>query len=82
MNAKEAQALKAALKRWNVPGVVAPEDPGNPDGAWRVFDGPDPETRRDITADALAAVAKFEGPGVAATRRTGPTRGFVIPSGS
>jgi hypothetical protein len=82
MNAEEAQALSAALKRWNIPGVVAPEDPGNPEGPWRVYDRADAETRRDITAATLAALAKCERPGVTATGRTGtgPTRGFVIPS--
>jgi hypothetical protein len=84
MNADEAQALKAALARWNIPGVVAPEELANPDGEWQVYDSGNPETRTDITAAVLAALAKFEGPEPAAHRKasSGPTRGFVIRSGS
>ncbi len=53
--------------------MVAPENPENTAGPWRVYD---PATRRDVTADALASLAaKFpeEKPG------PGPMRGFVIP---
>lgn len=83
MNAEEAQTLKAALERWNLPGIVAPANPDDTDGAWLVYDREDVETRRDITAETLAAVAKFEASGRAGASRTrtGPTRGFVIPSG-
>jgi hypothetical protein len=59
-----------------IPGVVAPEDPENTAGPWRVYDTAESTTRRDVTADALASVAaKFpeEKPG------PGPMRGFVIP---
>jgi hypothetical protein len=84
MDAEEARDLGAALARWNIAGIVAPQDPADPDGEWRVYDGPNPETRRDITADALAALADLEAPGFPSPgrTRTGPTRGFVIPSGS
>lgn len=84
MNADEARVLGAALKRWNIAGVVAPEDPGNPDGEWRVYDSQDPEARRDITADVLAALAKLEdsGPRTPGRAGIGPTRGFMIPPDS
>ncbi|MET7640114.1 hypothetical protein [Streptomyces sp. NPDC005438] len=76
MNGEDARQVEAVLKRLGIPGVVAPEDPANTAGPWRVYDTADPATRRDVTADALASLAaKFpkEKPG------SGPTRGFVIP---
>ncbi|MEU6477186.1 hypothetical protein ABZ858_09890 [Streptomyces sp. NPDC047017] len=76
MNAEQARQVEAVLRKLGIPGVVAPEDPENTAGPWRVFDTADPATRRDMTAEALAAVAaKFpeEKPG------SGPMRGFVIP---
>lgn len=80
MNAEEARNLATALRRWNIAGIVAPEDPANPDGEWRVYDGPNPETRRDITAAALAALAELEDSSPVSPGRagTGPTRGFVL----
>jgi hypothetical protein len=76
MDAEQARQVDALLKQLGVPGVVAPEAPENPAGAWRVYDMADPRTRRDVTADALAAVAaKFPG----AKPGAGPTRGFIIP---
>lgn len=62
--------------------MVAPESPADPDGEWRVYDAADPETRRDITADALAALATYEPARATTSPRSGagPTRGFVIPS--
>lgn len=82
MDAEEARQVDAVLRRLGVPGVVAPEDPDDPAGAWRVYDSPDPRTRKDTTADALAAVvAKFQEATPEPTQRAegGPTRGFVIP---
>jgi hypothetical protein len=86
MNAEEARHVDAVLRHLGLPGVVAPENPENPAGAWRVYDRADPETRRDTTADALMSLAKaFRGetpaPTSEAARREekGPTRGFVIP---
>jgi hypothetical protein len=81
MNADEARGLGAAMKRWGIAGVVAPEDPATPDGEWRVYDSRDPQTRRDVTEDTLAALAQLEGtaPGSARRPGSGPTRGFVIP---
>ncbi|MFE2377470.1 hypothetical protein [Streptomyces sp. NPDC059398] len=76
MNAEQARQVDAVLRQLKIPGVVAPEDPENTAGPWRVYDKADPATRRDVTADALASVAaKFpeEKP------EPGPTRGFVIP---
>ncbi|WP_062204857.1 hypothetical protein [Streptomyces sp. NBRC 109706] len=76
MDADEARQVDAMLRQLGIPGVVAPEDPENTAGPWRVYDTADPATRRDVTADALASVAaKFPKgqPG------SGPTRGFVIP---
>ncbi|MYU23544.1 hypothetical protein [Streptomyces sp. SID8352] len=76
MNAEQARRVDAVLRQLGIPGVVAPEDPENTAGPWRVYDTADPAARRDVTADALASVAaKFpEGqPGA------GPMRGFAIP---
>jgi hypothetical protein len=79
MNAEEAWQLDATLRRLGIPGVVAPEDPDNPAGEWRVYDTADTTTRKDTTADALAAVAaKFREATPEPTRR-GPMRGFIIP---
>lgn len=72
MDAEEARQLDITLRRFGIRGVVAPEDPENLAGAWRVYDDVDPDLRQDITADALAAVARAQG----------PTRGFVIPRAS
>ncbi len=82
MNAEEARQVDAALRRLGIPGVVAPEDPENTAGPWRVYDTAGPEARRDITADALVAVVgKFQeaAPESAPRSTNGPTRGFVIP---
>ncbi|OKI04991.1 hypothetical protein A6A06_09950 [Streptomyces sp. CB02923] len=82
MDAEEARQVDATLRRLGIPGVVAPEDPDNPKGAWRVYDSPDPGARKDTTADALAAVvATFREAGTGPARRAdgGPARGFVIP---
>lgn len=76
MDAQQARRVDAVLRQLNIPGVVAPEDPGNPAGPWRVYDSADYRTRHDVTADALAAVAAtFSDDGPAA----GPQRGFVLP---
>ncbi|OON72986.1 hypothetical protein [Streptomyces tsukubensis] len=77
MNAEQARQVDVVLRQLGIPGVVAPEDTENPAGPWRVYDTADPATRRDVTANALASVAaEFakEKP------RSGPMRGFVIPS--
>ncbi|MFI0155275.1 hypothetical protein [Streptomyces lydicus] len=82
MNAEEAREVDATLRRLGIPGVVAPADPEDAAGEWRVYDSVEPATRTDITAQVLAAfVAKFreadpEPPG---KPQTGPTRGFIIP---
>ncbi|MDT0441628.1 hypothetical protein [Streptomyces johnsoniae] len=77
MDAEQARHVGAVLRRLGVAGVVAPEDPENPAGEWRVYDKADPATRRDVTADALAVVAAQL---AAEERGSGPTRGFVLPS--
>ncbi|MEV3875427.1 hypothetical protein [Streptomyces sp. NPDC049906] len=76
MDAEQARQVDVVLRQLGIPGVVALEDPENTAGSWRVYDTAEPATRRDVTADVLAAVAaKFpeEEPG------SGPMRGFVIP---
>jgi hypothetical protein len=76
VDAEQGRKVDAVLRQLGIPGVVAPEDPGNAAGQWRVYDTADPATRRDVTADALASVAaEFpeEKPG------PGPMRGFVVP---
>lgn len=82
MDAEQARQVEATLRRLGIPGVVAPEDPDDPAGAWRVYDSAAPATRKDATADALASVvAKFReiSPEPSEKRRQGPTRGFVLP---
>ncbi|MFJ6212531.1 hypothetical protein ACIQGZ_04245 [Streptomyces sp. NPDC092296] len=76
MDAEQGRRVAVVLGRLGIPGVVAPENPEDPAGGWRVYDTVDPGTRRDVTADALASLAfRFpdEKPG------SGPTRGFVVP---
>lgn len=78
MDENQARRVGALLRRLGIAGVVAPDDPEDPAGAWRVYDTADPAVRHDMTAAALAAVAaRFpdETPG------SGPTRGFVVPPG-
>lgn len=74
MDAEQARQVDALMRRLGISGVVAPENPENAAGEWRVYDTGDPATRRDVTADVLASVAA-EFPG----ERAGPGRGFVIP---
>ncbi|MYT29314.1 MULTISPECIES: hypothetical protein [unclassified Streptomyces] len=83
MNAEEARQVDATLRRLGIPGVVAPEDPEQAAGTWRVYDSADPATRKDVTADVLAAfVAKFReaNPEPPGKSQSGPVRGFIIPS--
>ncbi|MGK5531888.1 hypothetical protein [Streptomyces sp. URMC 129] len=70
MNADDARHVRGVLRRLGIPGVVAPENPDEPAGDWRVYDRDDPATRVDVTADALAALAK--------AFPAGPARGFVV----
>ncbi|MFF2746841.1 hypothetical protein ACFVVA_15005 [Kitasatospora sp. NPDC058048] len=72
MDENEAQQVATTLRNLGIRGVVSPEDLGNPDGPWRVYDSADPDTRRDITDEALTVMA-------GRSRQSGPTRGFVIP---
>lgn len=77
VDAEQGRHVEAVLRELGIPGVVAPEETGNAAGPWRVYDRADPATRRDVTSDALAAVAaafRQQRPGP-----SGPTRGFVIP---
>lgn len=74
MNANEVSELHATMRQHGIPGVVAPEDPRDPAGPWRVYDAADPGTRRDVTAETLAAAA--------AARLRQPMRGFIIPKAS
>lgn len=60
------------LRRLGIRGIVSPEDLDDPDGQWRVYDSSDPATRRDITDEALTVINGM-------SRKTGPTRGFVVP---
>ncbi|MFE2292843.1 hypothetical protein [Streptomyces sp. NPDC059452] len=82
MDAEQARQVDSVLRRFGIPGVVAPADPEQLTGPWRVFDKADPQTRKDISADALAALAAALpaaalGPGPKGP--SGPTRGFVLP---
>jgi hypothetical protein len=86
MDAEEARHVEAVLRHLGLPGVVAPEDPEDPAGAWRVYDHTDAETRTDTTADALASLAKafrdhapLPPPKPTQHDQAGPTRGFIIP---
>ncbi|MFC9654030.1 hypothetical protein [Streptomyces sp. NPDC056937] len=77
MDAEQARRVDAVLGRLGISGVVAPEDPENTAGGWRVYDKADPATRRDVTADALASLAREFPDGKAGA---GPARGFVVPA--
>ncbi|WP_329401748.1 hypothetical protein [Streptomyces melanogenes] len=82
MNAEEARHVEAVLRHMGLPGVVAPDDPENPAGPWRVYDQADPDTRQDTTADALVGLAQafhVSRPLPPGQPKPGPTRGFVIP---
>ncbi|MFE6379249.1 hypothetical protein [Streptomyces roseolus] len=72
MEAHEVAALHEAMRRYGIPGTLVPQDPGNPEGPWRVVEHGDNGHRQDVTDEALAAVA--------AARRRRPKRGFVIPA--
>ncbi|MGW7521507.1 hypothetical protein ACWGJ2_38670 [Streptomyces sp. NPDC054796] len=86
MNAEEARRVDAAMRRLALPGVVAPVDPRDASGEWRVYDQADPDGRFDITADTLVAVV-VELSGARPSRQppqpagwpAGPARGFVYP---
>jgi hypothetical protein len=73
MDENEAQQMADTLRRLGIRGVVSPVDPGNPGGPWWVYDSADPATRRDITDEARAIIA-------GRSCKTGPTRGFVVPT--
>ncbi|MCE7082778.1 hypothetical protein [Streptomyces sp. ST2-7A] len=83
MDAEEARYIDAVLRRLGLPGVVAPEDPDNPAGPWRVYDQADPDSRTDMTARTLVSVTKALGadasPPAPKAQRNGPSRGFIIP---
>ncbi len=72
MDENEAQRVANTLRSLGVRGVVSPEDLDNPDGQWRVYDSANPDTRRDITDQALTVIA-------GRSRQAGPARGFVVP---
>ncbi|MGD9482344.1 hypothetical protein WDH52_03645 [Streptomyces sp. TRM70308] len=77
MGPDEARRVDALLRKLGIEGVVAPIDPDNSTGQWRVYDTADPYARTDVTAAALASVARLimgNEPGP-----SGPTRGFIIP---
>ncbi|MFD8286722.1 hypothetical protein ACFV2B_00630 [Streptomyces lavendulae] len=74
MDADEARELDMTLRQLQIPGDVAPEDPEDPQGAWRVYDEADPDARWDTTADVLMAIAAAR-----QRQRRGPTRELVIP---
>ncbi|MET8704732.1 hypothetical protein ABZW10_38645 [Kitasatospora sp. NPDC004723] len=74
MDEDEAQQLANSLRRLGIRGIVSPEDLGNPDGQWRVYDSANPNTRRDITDDVLTVVRGRS----RQAGQSGPTRGFVI----
>ncbi|MEU2823685.1 hypothetical protein ACFXOI_24700 [Streptomyces bacillaris] len=50
MDVEQARQVDSVLQRLGIPGVVAPEDPENLTGPWRVYDTAD---RKDITADGF-----------------------------
>lgn len=79
MGRDEAERVADVLRRLGMAGSVAPVDPEDPAGEWRVYDLSDPENPRDVTADALAAVAARVTAQGDEPERTGPTRGFVLP---
>ncbi|MFF8769215.1 hypothetical protein [Kitasatospora sp. NPDC015120] len=75
MDEDEAQQLSKSLQILGIRGIVSPEDPGDPDGQWRVYDSTDPSTRRDITDDVLTVVRGRS----RQAGQAGATRGFVVP---
>ncbi len=83
MDAEEARYIDAVLRRLCLPGVVAPEDPEDPAGPWRVYDRAGPGARTDITPHTLVRVAGALGaeasPPAPRAERNGPRRGFIVP---
>ncbi|WP_218203749.1 hypothetical protein [Kitasatospora aureofaciens] len=72
MDEADAQRVASTLRRLGIRGVVSPEDLDTPNGQWRVYDSINPVTRRDITDEVRAIIRGM-------SRKTGPTRGFVVP---
>lgn len=58
MTADEARRVERVMRSLGLQGIVAPVDPDAPAGEWRVYDEADPRTRRDKTAEVLAAIAE------------------------
>ncbi|MCT2590242.1 hypothetical protein LHJ74_10010 [Streptomyces sp. N2-109] len=80
MTESEARRVERMLHRMERPGVAAPSDPLQADGDWRIYDRPEPDLRRDITAEVLDALGgEQEG---AATLPVGgrAVRGFIVPA--
>ncbi|RAJ62443.1 hypothetical protein K378_03794 [Streptomyces sp. Amel2xB2] len=77
MTADEARRVERVMRSLGISGVVAPADPEDPSGEWSVFDEADPGTRRDKTAEVLAAIAEHVPEQDTGSPRRGPMRGFA-----
>lgn len=78
MTEDEARHTERLLKLCGLPGVAAPVTGRS--GEWRIYDGHDPRTRTDITAEAvrrLRAGVRSGRPVLGAAG--GAVRGFVVP---
>ncbi|MFE0101125.1 hypothetical protein [Streptomyces sp. NPDC059009] len=75
MNKDQARHLERLLGLCGMPGVAAPVAEAEPAGEWRIYDGTDPATRKDITAASRQRLDDG-----ANRRPTGTAaRGFIVP---
>jgi hypothetical protein len=79
MTEEEVRHVEAMLRLCGMPGVAAPVDPDIHDGEWRIYDGPDVETRADITEASMRALYADARSQSTPRTESSAVRGFVIP---
>lgn len=79
MTEDEARRVEQMLRRLDRPGIAAPTDPAMPGGEWRIYDRPEPELRRDITAQVLDSLMARGDESVTLPVGGRAVRGFVVP---